>query len=317
MTPASASSHGPILVTGASGFVGRRLVTALGSRGSEVRALVGPSSAEKPSAWPALPNVTPVCADLLDDLKLKGAVEGVSAVCHLAAFIPSNMADSSLAERCYRVNALGSLRLAEAALAQNVSHFVFASSANAYMARPHPVTEEETPYPAARATYYLASKVAAELYLEHLARTRALPLTTLRLSAVYGPGMPSGGVVARWMALAASGRPLTVHGGGAQATDFVLIDDIVDLFCRAVSSGAKGPVNAGSGEHTSLLALARAVARTYADRTVELEVLPPSAEPSPGFAALDITKARTLFEYDPRPLTEGLALYRQSMENGQ
>lgn len=301
---------GLTLVTGASGFVGRRVVEALVARGQRVRAQ-GRSFAGPPPG----PGVERVACDLLDTAALPALVEGASAVCHLAAFLPPNMADSSYAERCFQVNALASLRLGEAALAAGCRRFVFASSANAYVSRPHPVTEDEAPYPAARATYYLTSKLAAELYLDHLARARGLPLTTLRLSAVYGPGMPGGGVVARFMALAASGQPLTVRDGGVPATDFVFVDDVVALVVRALEQPAGGTFNAGSGEHTSLLSLARAVQSTYPDRAVEIRVEPPAGEPAPSFAALNVDKARRTFGYAPRTLAEGLAALRHALEH--
>ncbi len=298
------------LVTGASGFVGRRVVAALAARGWHVRAVSRAAS----SASGSSPNVEHVTCDLRDTPSLAALVEGTAAVCHLAAFIPPNMADSSFAERCYEVNALASLRLAEATLAGAPRRFVLASSANAYAPRPHPVTEDEVPYPAARATYYLASKLTAELYLDHLARARGLPLTTLRLSAVYGPGMPEGAVVARFMALAAAGQPLTVRDGGLPATDFVWVGDVVALVVRAMERPEGGTFNAGSGEHTPLLALARAVQATYPERSVEIHVEPPAGEPAPSFAALDVGKARRTFEYAPKTLLEGLAAFRRAKE---
>ena len=166
------------LVTGASGFVGRRVVAALAARGWHVRAV---SRVANGSSSPT-PNVEHVTGDLRDTASLAALVDGTAAVCHLAAFIPPNMADSSFAERCYEVNALASLRLAEATLAGAPRRFVLASSANAYAPRPHPVTEEEVPYPAARATYYLASKLTAELYLDHLARALRATYPTMRVS---------------------------------------------------------------------------------------------------------------------------------------
>jgi nucleoside-diphosphate-sugar epimerase len=240
-------------------------------------------------------------------------VAGTAAVCHLAAFLPPNMADSAFAERCYQVNALASLRLAEAALAAGTRRFIFASSANAYAPKPHPATEDEVPYPAGRATYYLASKLTAELYLDHLSRTRDLALTTLRLSSVYGPGT-AGGVVARFMALAAAGQPLTVRDGGIPRTDHVYIDDVVDLVARALEQPETGTFNAGSGEHISLSDLAHSVRATYPERDVEIRTEPPAGEPAPSFAALDIGKARLAFGYAPRTLSDGLAALRKAME---
>ncbi len=317
------SAHGSavkVLVTGANGFLGRRVASALAARGARVRAH-GRTMPTSP-----LPGVEHVAGDLCDTGSLAGLVDGVDAVCHFAAFTPPNHADSSFAPRCYEVNALVSLRLAEAALEGVRRRFVLASAANAYAVWPQgeaqgrrPVAEDEAPYPAARATFYLASKALAELYLEHLARTRGLLLTSLRISSPYGHGMPQGSVVARFMALAAEGKALTVRDGGLPRADFVWVDDVVDLVVAALDAPGGGTFNAGSGEHTSLLDLARAVQATYADRAVAVTVEPPplGAEPAPSFAAIDIGKAKRAFGYAPRPLAEGLAVLRRAAAAGE
>ncbi|MEZ4312331.1 MAG: NAD(P)-dependent oxidoreductase [Polyangiaceae bacterium] len=304
----------PILVTGANGLVGRRVVEALLARGHRVRTH-GRSAAARTRE-----GVEHRTGDLLDTGSLGDLVHGVSAVCHLAAFIPPNHADSSFAEECYRVNALATLRLAEAALGAGVPRFVFTSSASGYPGSEgsalgnKSVTEETVPYPAARACYYLTSKLAAELYLDHLARTRGLSLVTLRVSSVYGPEMASGAVLRRFLSLAAEGSALTVQGGGIPASDFVFVDDVASLVAAAVESETTGTFNAGSGEHTSLLALAHAVKATYPDREVTVNVEPPRGAPAPSFAALDIEKARRELAYSPVTLTEGLARMRRALE---
>ncbi|MBK8257518.1 MAG: NAD(P)-dependent oxidoreductase [Polyangiaceae bacterium] len=296
------------LVTGANGFVGSHIVRALLDAGFSVRAFG--RSAPVVSA----PGVEFVQGDICDFNSHAALVTGVSAVVHCAAFIPPNHTDSTYAARCYEVNALATLRLGEAFLNHASGQFVYASGSNAYPPSSAPVLETQAPYPADRAAYYLTSKVAGEIYLEHLARTRGLSLSTFRISSPYGMGMPPGSVVARFMALASEGKPLTVRDGGATASDLVHVGDVAKAVLAALERQKTGIYNIGSGEHSSLLTLAQTVLATYPETGSTLDVEPPKGAPAASFAPIDITKARRELDYQPRTLAKGLLDFRAARQ---
>ena len=88
----------------------------------------------------------------------------------------------------------------------------------------------------------------------------------MRYSNVYGPGQrpdnPYSGVVAKFLAAAAAGRPMAIHGDGRQTRDFTFVDDAVEATLAAgTHPGAEGEVfDVGTGIETSVLELARAIA---------------------------------------------------------
>lgn len=160
-----------ILVTGATGLVGARLLPRLAERGNECRALVRPGK-DGPAG------VTAVEGDLLDAASLAEAVTGVSAIIHLAAVFRTQ--DTDL---IWKSNLEGTRSLITAAQAHAPeARFIMASTSNVYGKNsPHPGRESDNVEPEQA---YPASKVAAEKLL----RESALNWSIVRFPFVYGEG---------------------------------------------------------------------------------------------------------------------------------
>jgi nucleoside-diphosphate-sugar epimerase len=177
-----------VLVTGASGFVGRALVEKLASDGHAVRAI---TRREVPDI------VTADWAPLLAE---------IDAVVHLAARV-HRMRDASadpLAE-FRRVNRDATLRLAEAAIAAGIRRFVFISSVKAAVDSTGLEAIDED-HPAIPRSDYGISKLEAEQGLLALAGRNGLEPVILRLPLVYGPG--ARGNLRSLFSLAKLGLPL-------------------------------------------------------------------------------------------------------------
>jgi UDP-glucose 4-epimerase len=177
---------GPVVVTGASGFIGHECVRKLTAAGYRVRGLVRALDSQTAARADFLP-----IGDLAqaDARVLHNALEGATAVVHLAARAHRPLdgtAESAAALR--RLNVDVSERLAQAAAAAAVGHFVFASSVKVHgeTSQPgQPLRESDPPNPEDE---YAASKWAAERALEGVAEDTGLRVTVLRLPLTYGPG---------------------------------------------------------------------------------------------------------------------------------
>jgi nucleoside-diphosphate-sugar epimerase len=171
-----------VLVTGASGFLGRHVSLRLLAAGWRVRGLVRPGRAPAQGVEPA------PAAGLDDADALAGAVAGVDAVVHLAArvHVMRDRAADPLSE-FRRVNVEGTRALLDAAIAAGARTFVFASSAKAVGEwTSAPWTEETEPCPA---DPYGLSKLEAERLVLQRAAGTGTAATVLRLPLVYGPGV--------------------------------------------------------------------------------------------------------------------------------
>ena len=208
-----------VLVTGATGRVGSRLVPRL-AVGDRVRVVV-----RDPDAAAAMWNrgLDVVEGDLRDPETLKRAAAGQDAVVHLAAAFRGVPDEEMVA-----VNRDASVELARACAAAGVRRFVLASTNLVYgPGRGRPAREDDEPRPAGG---YPSSKAAAEQALAELYRDGGPGLRIVRLAFVYGDGDPH---LAESMRFAAR-RPshwrlhMVHHADVAQGIDLVLRASNVD-----------------------------------------------------------------------------------------
>jgi UDP-glucose 4-epimerase len=171
------SSMTRLLVTGASGFIGRAVVNAFAADGRALRAAV-----RQPPQPPLPANVEVVAhPELSQTFDWAPLLDGVDQVVHLAGIAHT----AGIAEDRYdRVNRQATAELAAAAARAGVRQFVFISSIRAQSgpAADHALTEGDQPAPT---DAYGRSKLAAEAAV----RASGAPFTILRPVLLYGPGM--------------------------------------------------------------------------------------------------------------------------------
>lgn len=300
-----------VVLTGATGFVGRHVTARLARDGWRVTAL-----ARRPELVPALADggIEAHRWEAAGGAGLPAACGGARAVVHLAAFLPPDYSDPAHADECLRVNALGTLRLLEAARAAGIADFIYASSANAYAPGDGQAGEDDRLYPARHAPYYLGSKLLGEIYCVHAREAHGQGTTVLRLTSVYGAGM-AGGVVAKYVAAASSGEPLDVQDGGRHTMDLVHVSDVAAAVAAVLERRRHGVFNVGSGRTTSVLDLARTVARVWGLPDSAVRVAPASSESSkPGFPCVKIARAERELDYRPIRLLEGIRRMKADSE---
>lgn len=212
-------SGGRVLLTGASGFVGRHLLRDLAARGHQVRtAGRGPA--------PAMPGVEHVViGDLSAPIDWRPVLDGVDHIVHGAGLAH---ADGDIPEERYQaVNTHATLALARAAQAAGVRRFVFLSSIRA-QSGPSAMGALSEADPPAPTDAYGRSKLAAERGLAEL----DLDWVALRPVLVYGPG-----VKANMAALARLARlPVPLPLGALSAKRSLLaIENLTDAVAFALS----------------------------------------------------------------------------------
>ena len=234
------------LVTGASGFIGGRVVDALVGAGHEVRAL-GRDPAR--AALQPRGGLTLVRGDLGDPASLAAAAKGADLVFHCAGLV----GDWLRPEEAQRVNVDGTRALLAACATAGVDRVVHLSSLSVYGLGHHRGTDESAPLRYC-GDPYVDSKIDAERMVRASAERAGWPeVVIVRPGFVYGPGdrrfLPT------LLAALAGGRFVYV-GDGAKLLNLSYVDDVATAMLLAASTPAAAgrAYNVTDGTETSLRA---------------------------------------------------------------
>ena len=244
-----------VLVTGAGGFIGAHLTTALVRGGaSRVRALVRYNSRNERGTldWldPELTaDVEVVLGDLRDAESVAGATEGVEIVLHLGAQIA--IPYSYVNPRDFiETNVVGSLNVAQAALRAGVERVVHTSTSEVYgTAQTVPITET---HPLVGQSPYAASKIGADQLMDSFHRSFDLPVTVLRPFNTYGPFQSARAVIPTIISQALAGGPVRLGSLHPRRDLTFVTDTAAGFIAAAVAPNAPGrTIQLGTGEdHT-------------------------------------------------------------------
>ncbi len=297
------------LVTGASGWIGSRLVSRLTKDGWDVTALVRPEGARRGIPGGAAA-ATVIPADFLSAAAVRAAVLRCEPEalfhCAMPSGHPSNAA-GRLEALAVAVN--GTAHLAEAAAEAGVRRFVHLGSFLGYRPQDRPIREDD---PIDPATPRGAAKAAASIWLRQFAKAQAFPAVELRIFSVYGPGEPEYRFIPTLLRAARDGSPIHLLQGAAR--DLVYVDDVVDACLAAIDATCNpGAVfNVGTGEATANEQVVRIV-ESITGTAIRIAGEYP-AKPADGVWRADISLAREVLKWQPRrTLLEGLKEALQSL----
>jgi UDP-glucose 4-epimerase len=257
---------GVVLVTGAQGFVGLPLSTALVKLGYKVRGAVRAS-------FQATENQeTLSVGDINGDTAWAEALADVSVVIHLAArvHVMNEAAEDALS--AYRkINVVGTLNLAKQAVQAGVKRFIFISSIKVNgesSVLGYPYNESQAPAPV---DAYGVSKYEAELALQQLAKDTGLEVVIIRPTLIYGPGVKAN--FRTMMRCLDIGLPLPLASIHNQRS-LLALDNLIDLIqiCITHPAAAQQTFLASDGVDLSTpeLLTAMAVALGKSARLIKL-----------------------------------------------
>jgi nucleoside-diphosphate-sugar epimerase len=204
-----------VLVTGATGFLGRHLVDLLVGRGEPVRILAQPA---EDTTWLEQKGVKVHRGDITDYLSLEKAVTGVDCILHCAART-GVWGSPSVYER---VNVRGLKALVDVALAAHVRRIVHVSSVTVHGIDVRGSADETAPLRGGPDPYS-RSKVAGELLLQQMIRERGAPVIIVRPGLLYGPR--DSGSFGRFAALIEEGKMIMI-GSGKNHMPLIYVTDV-------------------------------------------------------------------------------------------
>jgi nucleoside-diphosphate-sugar epimerase len=284
-----------VLVTGASGMVGRNLVTYFRKKGVDTL----PTDL---AGWE-------ISGNLLDKDFVFGtlASQNFDAIVHLAAIteIKKTIEDPRM---CFEVNCFGTLNMLELARKKGVSRMICASSANVFGApKSNPVTEESPFDPRVPYDY---SKVVCENLAMGFFKSKGLPISVTRSWLLFGEYDQPTRATIRFIRACLKDEPLTLFNGGKDTTSPTHALNYAKLVLSILNNDrAIGQAfNFGGTGPLSIRELAETVKKLTASKS-ELTLLPPRSEleKDPQISYPSIRKAQTLLGYTPElSLEQGL-----------
>ena len=235
----------PVLVTGATGFIGSKVVETLLKHGfTRIRCLVRPSSrltrlGERIKRFPGNENVEFVTGDLLSRDDCAQAADGIGIVYHLAAGIEKSFAGAFMNSVVTTRNLLDAfLSYGKPKRFVNVSSFAVYSNwslkRGALLDESAPVHDE----PEKRCDPYSYAKFKQDELVQQYGRRHSLPYVIVRPGAVFGPGKP-----------ALTGRVgintfgFFIHLGGANILPLTYVDNCAEaIVLTGIKPGIEGEV---------------------------------------------------------------------------
>ncbi|MBX9615646.1 MAG: NAD-dependent epimerase/dehydratase family protein [Caulobacteraceae bacterium] len=312
---------GPVIVTGAAGFVGMHVAERLLQRGETV---IGVDDFNpyyevalkdlRAARLATHPGFLMMRADIADAPAMAELVKesGARRVVHLAA--QAGVRYSIENPFAYeRSNLQGHLSIMEACRHGGVEHLVYASSSSVYGDRPLAGQgfREDDPT-VTPVSLYAATKRSCELMSQSYATLYGFPQSGLRFFTVYGPmGRPDMayfGFTEKIM----RGEPIEVYGEGKMARDFTFIDDIVDgvvgVLDNPPSRGGHEVYNIGDSSPVGLMEMISTLEAALGREAVK--VMRPMQAGDVTATYADVSKLNALTGYAPKvALAEGLGRF--------
>ena len=295
--------QGPILVLGASGFIGANLMRMLLQHREDVY-----GTATQLPAWrlEGLPRDHVLVTDLLIDSNLDAMLEGVKPRSIFDCVAYGAYSFETDRELIYRTNFNLISRLLGRLDPRNLSCYVHAGSSSEYGDNSSGPHEDEPPAPN---SHYSVSKVAAASLIHYLGKKKGLPCANLRLYSAYGPLEDSSRLIPNIVHFGASGGyPELVDPRVSR--DFIYVDDVaqafVDVGLKLQESDYGESFNIGTGRKTTIGDIVTVSQKLFDIRQDPVFTMPNREWDLTDWFS-DISKVRERFGWAPRvELEEGL-----------
>jgi UDP-glucose 4-epimerase len=251
----------------------------------------------------------------------------IKLIAHLAALMPGAAQENPFVG--FRVNALGTVNILEAARIMDVERVIFTSSKGAFAPivgeygypAYKPLDENYPLYPTGFTAVYGSGKIASELMGINYSNNYGLQFIALRFATIYGVGKTTrhGSIAIHSLMIenAMSGRPTSIPVGGDEKDDMLYAKDCANSIVLACfAKNVKNHIfNIGTGKGYTLHDLAKSIQKIYPQAKFDIGPGLDYMEGPGAYSVMNIARAKAELGYTPKfSLDKGIADYIASMK---
>lgn len=284
------SKKEPVLIFGASGFIGQSLAEHLSNKGYD---LLTPSSSE---------------CDLLNVCQVREYLSTINTPVRIifsAGILLQR--DNSFASMTKNIQMVQSL--AECASDVSISSIIYLSTTDVYGNPDGIITEDTRILPT---SYYGLSKYAGEVIFG-MPDFLSIPVTILRIPGVYGPGDHQKGTVALFLDRLVNNKVVTIHGKGDSLRDYVEAGDVSRIIESFISSPYHGVLNVATGKSITILELVSILAKALGVKPIIVHENTDNAPVHRNLVFNTFRLREKLPAYQLKSIYEGIAGYVNSL----
>lgn len=280
-----------ILITGASGFLGKNLTEFLIDKGHTITVL-GRDEGKLKNVFFGRPVIIKITDYSLESLK--SLTQDQEIIIHLASKL-MNRETHPLKISDFQDNIQIVENLIIACSENNVKKFINTSSISVYP-RKNQVHEKQESLPW---NIYGVSKANVDIYLNYIKNKVQTHIVSLRLARLYGYGEREGLVFTDFVSKALNKETLTISGEGKSTIEYIYIKDVVDaIYAFIEDNKCQGIYNVGSGKAFTILEIATSINEVFENQE-NIQFVNDCKEEIMG-SVMDITKIKSDLNWAPQ-----------------
>ena len=295
-------------ITGASGFVGMKLIENLAADQNFV--IVENTRKNEVKSRKLDNRIRKVVGDLNSPHVSFNFTEGLNYVIHSAARLPTVNKSDDHFHQLFEDNVLASIALGQAAIKNKVQNFIYISSANVYSKGLSGATEADPVGDHSSHEPYFLSKLAGEQALLSLFAETDTKLTILRIGSPFGEGERGQHVLSRFIDRARLGDAIEITSDPNFHMNCLSIDDVISAIRLCLVNDSQGIFNISSdNDSLTLLEIAQYISRHYENKSEVIHSRKMQLTPSRDFSWVSIEKAKTILGFSPMEFKDFLNKY--------
>lgn len=297
-----------VLVTGANGFLGQRLIKELLHKNFKVIGLTFGKNPRKNLCKDK--GVTYISLDIRSSKEFNKIIKinGIEAVFHTAAFIDFSESSDGFKE-CFKTNVIGTFNLLNYCVGKKIKKFIYSSSVSVYNSESKSKIGES--YKTAPISFYGLSKLLAEYLCFYFQKKYGIQTVVLRYAGLYGLNSHFNNAINIFVGNAIKNEDFKVFGSGKDIRDWTYVKDAIQANLLSLKIKRSGIFNISEGRGYSIKDAVRLVEKVFCSKS---KIIFFKRQGKPSKIIYDISETKNILRFASTPLVKALKDIKKEYE---